>query len=77
MIRRILVAGLLVTALLGLGSLARAAQQAPMLQDGAAVPEVPVLQSVIGNNPEPFDLKTASTGKTLVLYFFPKAFTEG
>ena len=54
-----------------------AAARAAMPQDGTPAPAVPTLQSVIGGNYEPFDLKTASTGKTVVLYFFPKAFTEG
>jgi hypothetical protein len=74
--RRILIGGLLAAASLGLGGQVRAAAEAPMLQDGATVPAVPVLQSIAGGNAEPFDLKAASTGKTLVLYFFPKAFTE-
>lgn len=48
-----------------------------MPSDGAPAPAVPPLQSVLGGTYEPFDLKAASTGRTVVLYFFPKAFTEG
>jgi len=50
---------------------------AAMPGDGSPAPSVPPLQSVLGGTYEPFDLKAASTGKTVVLYFFPKAFTEG
>jgi hypothetical protein len=59
--------------LLGAGTGARAA----MPSDGSPAPAVPPLQSVLGGKYEPFDLKAASTGKMVVLYFFPKAFTEG
>jgi hypothetical protein len=59
--------------LLGAGTGARAA----MPSDGSPAPAVPPLQSVLGGSYEPFDLKAASTGHTVVLYFFPKAFTEG
>jgi hypothetical protein len=74
---RALVSGLVVTCMLVLGAPSPPARAADMPQDGAAAPSVPVLQSVFGGADEPFDLKTASTGKTIVLYFFPKAFTEG
>lgn len=56
---------------------ARTAASAAMPSDGAPAPAIPTLQSVAGGTYEPFDLKAASTGKTVVLYFFPKAFTEG
>jgi hypothetical protein len=59
--------------LLGAGNGARAA----MPSDGSPAPAVPPLQSVVGGKYESFDLKAASTGHTVVLYFFPKAFTEG
>lgn len=51
--------------------------QAAMPADGAPAPPIPVLQSVIGGEYQAFDLAAASSGKTLVLYFFPEAFTEG
>jgi hypothetical protein len=51
--------------------------RAAMPSDGSPVPAVPPLQSVLGGKYETFDLKAASTGHTVVLYFFPKAFTEG
>jgi cytochrome oxidase Cu insertion factor (SCO1/SenC/PrrC family) len=54
-----------------------AASRAAMPADGSPAPAVPTLQSVLAGNYEPFDLKAASTGKTIVLYFFPQAFTEG
>ena len=73
---RVFAVGIGLAAVLGLASQAWAAAGAPMLQDGTTVPPVPVLQSVAGGEYEPFDLKAASSGKTLVLYFFPKAFTE-
>ena len=53
------------------------AAHAAMPADGSPAPAVPTLQSVIAGKYEPFDLKTASAGKTIVLYFFPQAFTEG
>lgn len=53
------------------------AVSAAMPQDGAATPAVPVLQSVVDGGYQPFDLAVASRGTTVVLYFFPKAFTEG
>lgn len=59
--------------LLGAGMAAQAAMPA----DGAPAPAVPPLESVLGGKYETFDLKAASTGHTIVLYFFPKAFTEG
>ena len=49
---------------------------AAMPQPGSDAPSVPVLQSVIGGAYEPFDLKAASHGKAVVLYFFPEAFTS-
>ncbi|MBV8171307.1 MAG: hypothetical protein JO219_05175 [Candidatus Eremiobacteraeota bacterium] len=55
---------------------ARASAAQAMLEDGAAVPAVPALQSVFDGNDTPFDLKQASAGTTLVLYFFPQAFTS-
>jgi hypothetical protein len=58
---------------LAAGSGARAA----MPSDGSPAPTVPPLQSVLGGEYGSFDLKAASTGHTVVLYFFPKAFTEG
>jgi len=74
---RVLISGLLTTYMLVLGAASSPARAADMPQDGAAAPSLPVLQSVIGGADEPFDLKAASTGTTIVLYFFPKAFTEG
>jgi len=50
---------------------------ASMPADGARAPAIPVLQSVFDGGYEPFDLAKASAGRTVVLYFFPKAFTEG
>lgn len=49
--------------------------RAAMPQPGSAAPTVPVLASVVGGSYEPFDLGAASTGKAIVLYFFPEAFT--
>lgn len=51
--------------------------RASMPQAGSDAPTIPVLQSVIGGAYEPFDLKAASSGKAVVLYFFPEAFTSG
>jgi hypothetical protein len=56
---------------------AHGAVVAAMPADGAQAPEIPVLQSVLGGAYGPFDLKAASTGTTIVLYFFPEAFTSG
>ena len=70
---RVAAAALLVLALTG----AHGAAVSAMPADGTAVPEIPLLQSVLGGAYGPFDLKAASTGKTIVLYFFPKAFTSG
>ena len=53
------------------------AARSAMPADGSPAPAVPALQSVLAGKYEPFDLKAASTGKTVVLYFFPQAFTEG
>jgi len=53
------------------------AVRAAMPADGSPTPSVPTLQSVLGGKYEPFNLKAASKGKTVVLYFFPQAFTEG
>ena len=50
---------------------------ASMPADGARAPVIPVLQSVSDGTYESFDLAKASAGRTVVLYFFPKAFTEG
>lgn len=61
------------TFLFGAGSGAQAA----MPSDGSPAPAVPPLQSVLDGKYETFDLKMASTGHIVVLYFFPKAFTEG
>jgi len=63
----------ILTLVLATASGARAA----MPGDGAPAPAIPTLQSVVAGTYQPFDLKAASTGKTVVLYFFPKAFTEG
>lgn len=70
---RVAAAALLVLALAGTHGVAVAAMPA----DGAAAPEIPVLQSVLGGAYQPFDLKAASKGKTIILYFFPEAFTSG
>jgi hypothetical protein len=43
---------------------------------GAKAP-VTVLQSVVGGNVEAYDLQAAAAKRPVVLYFFPKAFTEG
>jgi Flp pilus assembly protein TadD len=75
MIRTYALAGTLAAMLLVISAHATRADEA-MLQDGATVPAVPTLQSVIGGTETPFDLKQASSGTTLVLYFFPKAFTS-
>jgi len=75
MIRTYALAGSLAAAVLLLSAQAIRADEA-MLQDGATVPSVPTLQSVVGGTETPFDLKQASSGTTLVLYFFPKAFTS-
>lgn len=74
-VRLSIVAGTLaaLVVLLGAGSAARAA----MPSDGSPAPTVPPLESVVGGMYVTFDLKAASTGQTVVLYFFPKAFTEG
>lgn len=61
---------------LGLVLAAASTARAAMPSDGSPAPAVPSLQSVIGGDYEPFDLKAASTGTTVVLYFFPKAFTQ-
>ncbi|HME82892.1 MAG TPA: hypothetical protein VKF82_12580 [Candidatus Eremiobacteraceae bacterium] len=74
---RVPITGFVLTCVLALGGPGVRAQAQDMPQDGAAAPSVPVLQSVIDGGFEPFDLKTASTGTTIVLYFFPQAFTEG
>ncbi|HZV80133.1 MAG TPA: hypothetical protein VFF60_11050 [Candidatus Binatus sp.] len=75
MLRTCTLAGSLAVLLLVVSAQAIRADEA-MLQDGATVPSVPTLQSVIGGSEAPFDLKQASSGRTLVLYFFPKAFTS-
>ena len=56
--------------------LSAVASKAAMPSDGSPAPSVPPLQSVIGGNYEQYDLKADSTGKTVVLYFFPQAFTS-
>lgn len=43
---------------------------------GAVAPRV-ALQSVVGGEPEAFDLQAAAAKRPIVLYFFPKAFTAG
>lgn len=68
---------IILPAILGLVLAAGTGARAAMPSDGSPAPAVPPLQSVVGGTYEPFDLKAASTGKTVVLYFFPKAFTEG
>jgi hypothetical protein len=55
----------------------RSSALASMPADGARAPAIPVLQSVFDGTYGPFDLAKASAGRTVVLYFFPKAFTEG
>ena len=49
---------------------------ASMPEAGSDSPAIPVLQSVDDGSYQPFDLKTASAGKAVVLYFFPQAFTS-
>jgi len=49
---------------------------ASMPEAGADAPAIPVLQSVADGSYQAFDLKVASTGKAVVLYFFPQAFTS-
>lgn len=74
--RRISGLALAASAVLVIGGLVPPAA-ASMPADGSTAPALAVLKSVLGGQPEPFDLAKASTGKVVVLYFFPQAFSEG
>jgi peroxiredoxin Q/BCP len=61
---------------LGMHSAARAADTPAMLAVGTKAPAV-VGKSVYAGKIEDFDMSKALASGAIVLYFFPKAFTEG
>ncbi|MDQ2817166.1 MAG: hypothetical protein M3T49_03005 [Candidatus Eremiobacteraeota bacterium] len=66
--------GVLVGACVALGTLS--ADAARMLSVGQSAPDIKG-QSIVDGRTVDFDLRAAASRRSVVLYFFPKAFTAG